>query len=265
MNAFAFAFASVQNLLLMTHSRVLPKVTCVSGDLHCVLGEGPIYDERTDTLYFVDINSSHVYAIASVTGVVAGTVDTEECVPSRVFTCPDGEPASCVFLTMDPRKLVVGTTRYIRLVDLDLDPMAENGAGNASIIATLPDSIGAVDEGARFNDGKVTPSGGHLVIGHLSLSWRNGPMGGLAVLDGKTRKFEDITPPQGIGCPNGIVWRDGKFLIVDSRDESVRAYGTWNVVVCVLVVFVLVIFVVIVVAVAPDLALMCILARPPRT
>ncbi len=189
---------------------------CITGDLHCELGEGPIYDDRLDRLYFVDINRSTVYAIDAVSDAVTGSPT-----PSQVrtaFVCPDNEPASCAFLTSDPSKLLVGTCRRLRLVDLE--------SRSSSVIATLPDCIGATDVGARFNDGKVTPDGTHLVVGHLSLSWRTGPMGSLSVLDAKTRVFKDITPaPLGIGCPNGIVWRNGEFIIVDSRDESVRAYA----------------------------------------
>ena len=199
---------------------------CITGDLHCELGEGPIYDERVDRLYFVDINKSTVYAIDAVSNVSSadacsdGSGDRSGASTVRVaFVCPTGEPASCAFLTSDPSKLLVGTDRRLRLVDLE--------TRSSEVIGTLPEAIGATDDGARFNDGKVTPDGSHLVIGHLSLSWRTGPMGGLAVFDAATRTFKDITPaPLGIGCPNGIAWRDGKFLIVDSRDESVREYAT---------------------------------------
>lgn len=200
----------------------MTRSVCITGDLHCELGEGPIYDERLDRLYFVDISKSTVYAIDAVSDVVSDAV-TGAPAPSPVvriaFVCPDGEPASCAFLTSDPSKLLVGTSRHLRLVDLE--------SQSSSVLATLPDCIGATDAGARFNDGKVTPDGTHLVVGHLSLSWRTGPMGSLCVFDAGTRAFKDITPaPLGIGCPNGIVWRNGEFIIVDSRDESVRAYGT---------------------------------------
>jgi sugar lactone lactonase YvrE len=201
---------------------------CITGDLHCELGEGPIYDDRLDRLYFVDINKSTVYAIDAVSNAVSNAVTGSpsssgqhhlDHVVRTAFVCPENEPASCAFLTSDPSKLLVGTCRRLRLVDLELQ--------SSSVIATLPDCIGATDAGARFNDGKVTPDGTHLVVGHLSLSWRTGPMGSLSAFDAKTLVFRDITPaPLGIGCPNGIVWRNGEFIIVDSRDESVRAYGT---------------------------------------
>ncbi len=189
---------------------------CITGDLRCELGEGPIYDEREDRLYFVDINQSTVHSIDRVSDTV--TASTGHSTVRTAFVCPDNEPASCVFLTSDPSKLLVGTCRKLRLVDLE--------SQSSTVIATLPDCIGATDAGARFNDGKVVPDGTHIVVGHLSLSWRTGPMGSLAAFDAKTRSFKDITPaPLGIGCPNGIVWRNGEFLIVDSRDESVRAYA----------------------------------------
>ena len=201
-------------------------VVNITPDVSCVLGEGPIYDERTDTLYFVDINTGLVMAIADVSSVVQA--GSEEGRVKLVFTSSPS-PASCMFLTSDPSKIVVGTNRDLMLVDMndtDTDTDTEPGVdGSSRVLATLPDAIGATDKDARFNDGKVTPDGTALVVGHLSLSWRTGPMGGLAAFDAGTKTFRDITPPQGIGCPNGIVWRNGKFLIVDSRDESIRSYA----------------------------------------
>jgi len=214
-------------------------VVNITPDVTCVLGEGPIYDERTDTLYFVDINTGLVMAIADVSAVVQA--GSEEGRVKLVFTSRPS-PASCMFLTSDPSKIVVGTNRDLILVDMnDTEPAPGEPVrmvafppgkeafarvdGSSRVLATLPDTIGATDEDARFNDGKATPDGTALVVGHLSLSWRTGPMGGLAAFDASTKTFRDITPPQGIGCPNGIVWRNGKFLIVDSRDESIRSYA----------------------------------------
>jgi sugar lactone lactonase YvrE len=184
-------------------------IECITGDLHCDLGEGPIYDERVDTVYVVDINSGSVW---SIDGAKARR---------RVFASQKGEPVGCAFLTSDPSKLLVATARHILLVDL-----CEGEDQDAQILGTLPANMGASDDGSRFNDGKITPDGSHAILGHLSLSWRSVGGGGLVAFDSTSCTFRDITPLQGIGCPNGMVWKGGKFLIVDSRDESVREYET---------------------------------------
>ena len=121
-------------------------VVNITPDVSCVLGEGPIYDERTDTLYFVDINTGLVMAIADVSSVVQA--GSEEGRVKLVFTSSPS-PASCMFLTSDPSKIVVGTNRDLMLVDMndtDTDTDTEPGVdGSSRVLATLPDAIGATD------------------------------------------------------------------------------------------------------------------------
>ena len=140
-----------------------------------VLGEGPLWDPRTDTLYWVDI--------------LAGTVFAQAGDAHRPTRTDVGAQVGCLGLTDDPRVLVAGMRTGWHLLDLRTkaltflaDPEADRPA-------------------CRFNDGSVDP-GGRFWTGSLE-DGETRPVGRLYRLAGDgTYTVAD----EGFFCSNGIDW-----------------------------------------------------------
>eukprot|EP00890_Picochlorum_soloecismus_P002944 jgi/Picsp_1/3650/NSC_06487-R1_smp-30 gluconolaconase lre domain-containing protein len=173
----------------------------------CNLGESPVYDKRVNVLYFVDINRCAINSFE---------IDTKT---HNVYQLD--EPVGMVGLTDDPRFLIACTERAVLEIELD------NGSSIVSkrVIAMTPEDDGV--ENMRFNDGKISPQG-TLIVGRMHSKWRDGNPGTLYKLNVADEKLKDITPPGGIGLPNGLVWTgDGSFMyLVDSSKETITKYPT---------------------------------------
>eukprot|EP00887_Chlorella_sp_A99_P003203 scaffold9.g3203.t1 len=138
-------------LSLLPHSSPTGMASAtVAVDSGCDLGESPVWDERTSTLYFVDINAKRVHVFRPADG--------------SHRTLQLAEPVGCVALTSDPGRL---------LAALQHDVVER-------VLATVPESHGR--ESMRFNDGKVSPQG-TLVVGRMHAKWREGQRGRLYRLD----------------------------------------------------------------------------------
>lgn len=180
----------------------------LAADSACDLGEGPIYDPRTDTLYFVDITAGTIHAHVTTNGSVAPEPLTLD------------EPIGAVALTTDPDLLLAATRRHILLVRV-----RGGHRGVVKTLAEVPEADGAGPE-LRFNDIKATP-GGALLAGRMHSAWRSGHRGKLYALDpGAATPLREVLP--GPGLPNGMAWSaDGKICyFVDSAEESITAYPT---------------------------------------
>jgi sugar lactone lactonase YvrE len=161
-----------------------------------VLGEGPLWDPRTETLYWVDIAAGTVFAQPA---------DRSE--PTRIDL---GAQVGCLGLTDDPWVLVAGLRTGWHLLDVttgDLSFLADPEADR-------PD--------CRFNDGAVDPAGrfwtGSLEDGEtrpVGRLYRLTGDGGYAVAD------------EGFLCSNGIDWSpDGRWMyFVDSRADAIYRYA----------------------------------------
>jgi sugar lactone lactonase YvrE len=106
-----------------------------------MLGEGPLWDPRINTLYWVDILAGTVFAQA----VGAGR-------PNRIDV---GGQIGCLGLTDDPQVLVAGTRTGWHLLDVRTGGrifLADPEAGRPA---------------CRFNDGSVDPAGPSSVF-HLA-------------------------------------------------------------------------------------------------
>ena len=171
-------------------------------DSKCNLGESPIYDTRNNTVYFVDINEHTIHYV---------NLESRKHQSVKV----GDDPIGCIFLTKTQGVLGAATTRSILKVWV-LD-------GTVEEVSVLPDDFGP---DCRFNDGKVTPDGSHLIVGHMHSAWRQGKPGRLYAWSASTKSFDDITPPKGVGLPNGMVWNDGMFFFVDSCAESITEFCT---------------------------------------
>ena len=161
-----------------------------------VLGEGPVWDPRVDTLYWVDIMGGTVFAQA------AGSAE-----PLRIAV---GAQVGCLGLTDDPRVLVAGMRTGWHLLD--------TSTGGRTFLAD-PEADRPT---CRFNDGSVDPAGafwtGSLEDGETR------PVGRLYRLaaDG-TYTVAD----EGFFCSNGIDWSpDGRWMyFVDSRADVIYRYA----------------------------------------
>lgn len=195
---------------MTTEGRAAHQVELVL-DCSCNLGESPIYDTRNDTLYFVDINGMEIHSLSLDTGHHA------------VFKLD--EPIGCVFLTRQVGTVGIGTKRRLMKVRVPVHQDEED---------VLVEEIGALDaesvdeECMRFNDGKVAPSGTALIVGHMHSKWREGHQGRLYSWSVESRNFKDVTPPGGIGLPNGMAWNSTNtaMYLVDSCAESITQYPT---------------------------------------
>ena len=176
-------------------------------DCHCDLGEGPIYDDRNDILYFIDINRNTIHSYKTSDG--------------SHTTLELDEPIGAVGLTTDPDLLLAATRRHILIVRF-WGP----DRGVLSTYAETPESHGIED--MRFNDCKVSPAGA-FIAGRMHSSWRKpGNRGRLYSLDPGSKDLREILTPEDVGLPNGLAWTaDGTLCyFVDSAEETITSYST---------------------------------------
>jgi sugar lactone lactonase YvrE len=160
------------------------------------LGEGPVWDDRTQTLLWVDI-------LAGVVVEYAPGLGTTQCTSV-------GEHVGCIALTGRPRTVVAALRSGWHCVNL--------ATGEKELIAVVEDAR----PDCRFNDGAVDPAG-RLWTGSLEDGEIN-PVGCLYRLDSD---LVVTTMDRGFLCSNGIDWsRDGRWMyFVDSRRGAIYRYG----------------------------------------
>lgn len=157
-------------------------------DAKATLGEGPAWDAKTQTLYWVDIFEKRVYAGTQI------LVQLDEFIgclaPSKNGHLILGMRASFVDLEPDSVQLTV-------LAFLDSEP---------------PNN--------RMNDGKCDPSG-RFLAGTMNLNGKD-PTGSLYSFDGR----ETACLLDGITISNGLAWSpDHKTLYyIDTPTQEVRAF-----------------------------------------
>jgi sugar lactone lactonase YvrE len=157
------------------------------------LGEGPIWDARTQTLYWLDILNKRIYAGADL------LIELDEyigCIAPRksgglILT----QRASC--WTLDQTQGEPASVRATLLLPLTVEP-TDN----------------------RFNDGKCDPRG-RFIAGTMNLN-ETDPTGALYSFDGKsaTKLLGDIT------ISNGMAWSPDlkTFYYIDTPTREVRAF-----------------------------------------
>jgi sugar lactone lactonase YvrE len=161
--------------------------TCIA-DLKCRLAESPVYDERTDRLYFVDIPEGRVHSIDAAGG--------------GLKTWTFGTDVGSLGLAASGR-LVVALRDSVVL----FDPTTETRHELCRIEPDLSFT--------RLNDGKVGPDGAFWV-GTLDERREKQPVASLYRVDGSgqvTRKID------GLLVSNGLAWTaDGEIMFhSDSR------------------------------------------------
>jgi sugar lactone lactonase YvrE len=171
-------------------------VTSVFWAGRALLGESPLWDSRTGTLYWVDFSAGNVFAQAPDVG--------------RTAAIDVGTQVSCVGLTEDPQVLIAGLRTGWHLLDL-----------RTSALTFLADPE-ADRQDCRFNDGAVDPAG-RFWTGSVEDSQAR-PAGRLYRLDSDGRY---TTADEGFYCSNGIDWSpDGRWMyFVDSGDRVIYRYA----------------------------------------
>jgi len=157
------------------------------------LGEGPTWDSRTQTLYWVDIFDKSIYAgpdlFARLDGFVGCTVPRQR---GGLVVAFGGDGGS------------------LRFASLEADSKKQ------TLLSTLTDE----PSGNRFNDGKCDPRG-RFIAGTMHLNEKD-PTGSLYSFDGKsiTKLLSDVT------ISNGMTWSpDHKiFYYIDTPTREVRAF-----------------------------------------
>jgi len=117
----------------MSHPVVYPKVPHVAVPSACILGEGIVWDYRTDTLLWVDIKGPGIWHYKPATG-------EHERIPAP-------EPVGFVLLTPDPDVVVAGFKSGLARFDL-------RSRKTTPLVAPEPDQ-----PDNRLNDGCVGPDG----------------------------------------------------------------------------------------------------------
>lgn len=157
-------------------------------DAKAILGEGPAWDSKTQTLYWVNILEKRVYAGSQI---LAQLDEFVGCLAPR----KDGH-------------LILGT----RFNFVDLDPASGQLTDLASLDSELPTN--------RLNDGKCDPAG-RFLAGTMDMN-ETDPTGTLYSFDGK------VTTPllDNVTISNGLAWSpDHKTLYyIDTPTREVRAF-----------------------------------------
>lgn len=147
------------------------------------LTEGPVWDDRRNRLFFVDIVNRNVHRVA-LDGSDFGTFTF----PSQVGSIGLGETG----------RLVVALEK--ELVTLDPD------SGTVASLVPLPPE----PEKNRLNDGKVGPDG-RFYVGSMDQRSPRSPTGAFYRVDGKGH-IETLLPT-GLFVSNGLAWSaDGRTM-----------------------------------------------------
>ena len=163
-------------------------------DAKAYLGEGPVWDSHSQTLYWLDILNKRIFANSDL---LLQLDELAGCIAPRkdggfilALKADDGQRFSFAGLELDSAKLTMTSV-------LDNE---------------LP--------GNRFNDGKCDPRG-RFIAGTMDLA-ENDPTGSLYSFDGRS-----ITKLlSGITVSNGLTWSpDHKtFYYIDTPTREVRAF-----------------------------------------
>lgn len=174
------------------------------------LGEGPVWDVDSQSLYYVDINGAAIlrYDYAE-NKTYSATIDGVD-------------PISPIILIQGkPGQYVLGTGNKIVLVSWD------GRSDKGTLVKTLYD-LGESQKHVRFNDGKVDPQG-RLYAGTMQLDKLGDIMqqkeGKLYRFDGKAGGEFHLLK-SGVSISNGLTWPENtnKFYYIDSAALDIKEY-----------------------------------------
>lgn len=160
----------------------------------CELGEGPVWDDRTGNLLWVDILGGAVHEFNVATGKHR-QMDTQGRV-GAVALCGNGH----LLAALDTR------LEYIH-----------RQSGRGKLLTTLEDVPGAI----RFNDGKCDPAG-RFWVGTMPLA-EDRPIGALYSLGPDGQYREEL---RGVTISNGLAWNGAGTVMyyIDTPTRAVQAF-----------------------------------------
>ncbi|XP_058115934.1 regucalcin-like [Anopheles ziemanni] len=173
------------------------------------LGEGPVWDIDTQSLYYVDISTPAVLRY-----------DYKE---NRTYSAKLDGADSISFLVLvagKPDHFVIGENHRVMLIHWD------GRSEKASHISTLAD-LGTTQSHVRFNDGKVDPSG-RLYAGTMLLESVGDPN---IQKDGQFFRYDNGTMvplKRNVSISNGLTWDEPtnplRMYYIDSPTLEVKAF-----------------------------------------
>ena len=160
----------------------------------CINAEGPVWDEDTQTLYFIDVEAGNIFSY-------------KESTLNKISV---GEKIGTMALCKNSNRYIVGAQSGIYL----LDPLTGEKTRLCDPESNLPEN--------RFNDGKADPSG-RFLAGTLSMVQYLKPRAALYSLSKET-EVRKIIPD--VGLANGLTWSaDGSVLyFIDTDRHTVSRY-----------------------------------------
>ena len=175
-------------------------------DAQAELGEGPAWDAKTGTLYWVDILGKRVYYQH---GDDHGFIQLED-IPG------------CLAPTKKGTLLVAARASILDLDPFDHTPWPEHQGGQGKPATIKSTVLASVTEPAnnRFNDGKCDLSG-RFLVGTMNMDEKS-PTGALYSFDGQT-----VTQLlSGITISNGLAWSSyyKTFYYIDTPTREVKAF-----------------------------------------
>ena len=171
--------------------------TCLL-DIRCALGESPVWDERRETLFFVDAMAPAIHAVR-----LDGT---------RLQSWPMPTLVGSIGLT-DSGRLIAALWHDLAVFDPD--------SGTLTPLTKLSDEPAT----NRLNDGKVGPDGAFWV-GTMDMSKPRRPLGSLyrVKADGSIERKS-----AGYGVSNGLAFSpDGRKLFHSDSFFSARTIDRWT-------------------------------------
>lgn len=170
-------------------------------DAKATLGEGPVWDARTQTLYWIDILSKRIY---SGSDILTELDDLVGCVAPRKS---GGLILALSGAASETSHVDEGRFGFARL---DLD------SGKLTHLSSLNDE----PSNNRFNDGKCDPRG-RFLAGTMGMEEKD-PNGSLYSFDGKsiTKLLSNIT------ISNGMTWSPDytTFYYIDTPTREIKAF-----------------------------------------
>lgn len=171
------------------------KISCL--DLpQCSVGEGPVWDERQQSLYWIDILDRKVFMFDYAVGAVSQW-EVPEIIGS-IAICKDGNSA------------LVALASGVHTLDFE--------TGECTMLATSPD----LNEQVQLADGKVDRRG-RFIVGSSDRGMKDA-RGKIFALDPGATELRPID--DGIILANGPCWSadDSTFYHADSRKQMIYAY-----------------------------------------
>ena len=166
---------------------------------NCINAEGPLWDERQQTFYFIDVEAGKVFSFKD----------------GKLTSWEAGEKVGFAVLR-ENGGMIAGLASGIYAVDFP------NGGKRLMVSpeADLP--------GNRFNDGKVDPFG-RLFAGTMTMirpEEAKGPLAALYRLDCSGNEYRARKVIGQVGLSNGLAWSSDrkKFFYVDTDFHTISEY-----------------------------------------